>query len=83
MSRYLWLFLALITVLIGVLIIPLKNWFNNKVTCLEEGDLLFANDDLARYSGLEGSPGLYLAFLGIVYDVSKGKLYLQCKLKQV
>lgn len=72
MSRSLWILLALVTVLIGVAVVPLKNWLNNKVTCLEEGDLLFTNDDLARYSGLDGSPGLYLAFLGIVYDVAKG-----------
>ena len=75
MSRYLWLILALTTVLIGVLVVPLKNWLNDRITCLEEGDLLFTNDDLARYSGVDGSPGLYLGFLGIVYDVSKGELH--------
>eukprot|EP00092_Neocalanus_flemingeri_P000724 GFUD01000768.1.p1 GENE.GFUD01000768.1~~GFUD01000768.1.p1 ORF type:complete len:343 (-),score=140.41 GFUD01000768.1:115-1143(-) len=30
---------------------------------------------LAKFDGSEGSPGLYLAMLGVVYDVSKGKEY--------
>jgi len=31
--------------------------------------------ELAKYDGSEGSPGTYLAFLGKVYDVSKGMSY--------
>jgi len=31
--------------------------------------------ELAEYDGSEGSPGLYLAMLGVVYDVSNGPQY--------
>jgi len=31
--------------------------------------------ELALYDGSDGSPGLYLAMMGVVYDVSKGKEY--------
>ena len=30
---------------------------------------------LAQYDGRDGSPGLYLAMMGVIYDVSKGKEY--------
>lgn len=36
---------------------------------------IFTQDELSKYDGSEGSPGLYLAFLGKVFDVSKGKDY--------
>ncbi|XP_060704310.1 neuferricin [Hemiscyllium ocellatum] len=34
---------------------------------------LFSKPELSRYTGERGSPGLYLAILGQVFDVSKGK----------
>ena len=34
---------------------------------------IFTKEELKQYDGSEGSKGLYLAFLGRVYDVSKGK----------
>lgn len=34
---------------------------------------LFTADDLKKYDGREGSKGLYLALLGRVYNVKKGK----------
>jgi len=36
---------------------------------------VFTKSELALYDGSEGSPGLYLAMMGVVYDVSKGKEY--------
>ncbi|TRY61072.1 hypothetical protein TCAL_05706 [Tigriopus californicus] len=41
----------------------------------ESGQRLFTRDELKRYDGSEGSPGLYLAMVGQVFDVSKGKDY--------
>ncbi|XP_054158993.1 neuferricin-like [Oppia nitens] len=40
--------------------------------CLEMDEILLTPDELARYDGSSDSRGLYLAFLGIVYDVSSG-----------
>ncbi|XP_048412872.1 neuferricin isoform X4 [Stegostoma tigrinum] len=34
---------------------------------------LFTKSELSRYTGEKGSPGLYLAILGQVFDVKKGK----------
>jgi predicted heme/steroid binding protein len=41
-------------------------------SCVENNDKLFSPQILAFFDGSPGSPGLYLAFLGVVYDVSKG-----------
>jgi len=35
--------------------------------------ILITPDELKRYDGSDGSPGLYIALLGQVFDVSKGK----------
>jgi len=40
-----------------------------------KGVKVFTKDELAKYDGSSGSPGLYLALLGQVFDVSKGKDY--------
>jgi len=41
--------------------------------CLKEGERLFTREELSKYDGAsESSDGIYLGFLGIVYDVSKG-----------
>jgi len=39
------------------------------------GVKLFTKEELAKYDGSPGSPGLYLALMGQVFDVSKGKDY--------
>ena len=36
-------------------------------------DRLYTKEELAEYHGGDGSPGLYLAILGRVYDVEKGR----------
>ena len=36
---------------------------------------VLTKSELSKYDGSEGSPGLYLAMMGVVYDVSKGKEY--------
>jgi len=36
---------------------------------------VFSQSELARYDGSPGSPGLHLALLGVVYDVSQGDQY--------
>lgn len=33
---------------------------------------VFTETELSRYDGSPGSPGLYIALLGVVYDVEKG-----------
>ncbi len=45
---------------------------NSKTSCLSSGERLFTREELSRYDGSSDSLGLYLSFLGIVYDVSKG-----------
>ncbi|RWS24746.1 neuferricin-like protein [Leptotrombidium deliense] len=50
---------------------PLK--LKASVKCMPKEELLFTPEELKEYDGGDGSPGLYLAYLGIVYDVSKGK----------
>ncbi|XP_053426311.1 neuferricin isoform X2 [Nycticebus coucang] len=41
------------------------------------GFRLFVPEDLARYRGGPGDPGLYLALLGRVYDVSSGRRHYE------
>ena len=38
---------------------------------------LFSKEELAKYDGSEGSPGLYIGILGLVYDVSEGKRFYE------
>ena len=48
---------------------------NKKLSGLKtdlKGPRIFSKAELAEYNGEEGSPGLYLAILGEVFDVSKG-----------
>lgn len=42
---------------------------------LDIGQRVFTKNELAQYTGADGTPGLYLAFLGVVYDVEKGAQY--------
>ena len=41
-------------------------------SCLSPADLLLSPDSLKQHDGSDPSKGIYLAFLGIVYDVSRG-----------
>jgi len=41
----------------------------------DHGQRVFTKSELVQYTGAEGTPGLYLAFLGVVYDVGKGAQY--------
>lgn len=36
-------------------------------------EILFSEEELSRFNGEEGSPGIYLAIFGKVYDVTRGK----------
>ena len=38
-------------------------------------DQIFTKAELAKYDGTEGSPGMYLAILGRIYDVGSGSQY--------
>ncbi|GAB0087871.1 Neuferricin homolog [Sergentomyia squamirostris] len=39
----------------------------------ESGEVLFTLDELSKYNGANGSKGLYIAIMGTVYDVEKGR----------
>jgi len=41
----------------------------------QSGQRVFTKTELTQYNGAAGSPGLFLALLGVVYDVSKGAQY--------
>ena len=41
----------------------------------ESGEQVFTEEQLRQYDGSPGSPGLYIALLGVVYDVQKGAQY--------
>ncbi|CAG2163843.1 unnamed protein product [Oppiella nova] len=41
-------------------------------SCLSGGEVLMSRSQLSRYDGSGDSLGLYLSFLGVIYDVSKG-----------
>jgi len=47
--------------------------FKESPNCLPPDQKLFTKDQLKAYDGSPGAPGLYLAYLGMVYDVSKGE----------
>ena len=42
-------------------------------TKTKDGLKVFSKEELKRFTGGPDSPGLYIALLGVVYDVSKGK----------
>ena len=39
------------------------------------GIKIYSVEELKKYDGSPGSPGLYIALLGVVYDVAKGAQY--------
>jgi len=41
----------------------------------KDGIKVFSEEELKKYTGGPDSPGLYIALLGVVYDVSKGSQY--------
>eukprot|EP00092_Neocalanus_flemingeri_P012192 GFUD01013146.1.p1 GENE.GFUD01013146.1~~GFUD01013146.1.p1 ORF type:complete len:295 (+),score=100.93 GFUD01013146.1:112-996(+) len=49
--------------------------YDDDKSVLAAGERVLTMDQLAKYDGSEGSPGLYLAMLGVVYDVSREKEY--------
>ncbi|XP_012892432.1 PREDICTED: uncharacterized protein LOC106002053 [Dipodomys ordii] len=56
----------------AIMVAWLRGW------CGARADLrLFTPEELARYRGGPGDPGLYLAFLGRVYDVSSGRRHYE------
>lgn len=56
----------------GVLAVWLMDWWGSL-----SGFRLFVPEELARYRGGPGDPGLYLALLGRVYDVSSGRRHYE------
>lgn len=58
---------AILSTLLAVLFVP-RDWFESGA-----GRLLLSRGELALYDGEQGSRGLYLALLGQVFDVSKGR----------
>lgn len=48
---------------------------SERKSCLDKGEKLFTKEELAKFDGQPGSPGLYLSFLGVVYDVKAGEAH--------
>ncbi|XP_003131918.1 neuferricin isoform X1 [Sus scrofa] len=69
-GRGLWLGLAAAAV--AAMIARLTGWWSPRADFR-----LFIPEELARYRGRPGDPGLYLALLGRVYDVSSGRRHYE------
>ncbi|KAB1266486.1 Neuferricin [Camelus dromedarius] len=67
-GRGLWLCLAAAAVAVAVMATRLMGWWSPRADFR-----LFIPEELARYRGRPGDPGLYLALLGRIYDVSSGR----------
>ena len=52
---------------------PNENKYMTYDVVSKKGDTLFTKDRIAKFDGSDGSPGLYLAILGRVYDVKAGE----------
>lgn len=64
--------LSLTVAAVAVMAVWLMDWWGPR------SDLrLFVPEELARYRGGPGDPGLYLALLGRVYDVSSGRRHYE------
>ncbi|XP_023579178.1 neuferricin [Octodon degus] len=68
--RGLWLSLAVAAA--AVITARLMGWCGSSA-----GFRLFIPEELSRYRGGPGDPGLYLALLGRVYDVSSGRRHYE------
>ncbi|XP_077898815.1 neuferricin isoform X2 [Ictidomys tridecemlineatus] len=66
------LLLSLAVVAAAVLAARLMGWWGPRAVFR-----LFIPEELARYRGRPGDPGLYLALLGRVYDVSSGRRHYE------
>ncbi|XP_046314454.1 neuferricin-like [Marmota monax] len=66
------LLLSLAVVAAAVLAARLMGWWGPRAVFR-----LFIPEELARYRGRPGDPGLYLALLGRVYDVSSGQRHYE------
>ena len=51
----------------------IKTVMNDESKMSDNIERLITPEELKKYDGTEGSPGLYIAILGQVFDVSKGK----------
>lgn len=78
MSR---LVVPVIAALIAVTLIFFKPEYNDLVlqwirppraSCLPQNETLFTPEQLKQFDGHDSEKGVYLSFLGIVYDVSRG-----------
>ncbi|XP_053528557.1 neuferricin isoform X2 [Artibeus jamaicensis] len=68
------LLLGLAAAATAVLAARLMGWWSPS---FRAGFRLFIPEELARYRGGPGDPGLYLALLGRVYDVSSGRRHYE------
>lgn len=66
------LLLGLAAAAAAVMAARLMGWWSPRA-----GLRLFIPEELARYRGGPGDPGLYLALLGRVYDVSSGRRHYE------
>lgn len=64
--------LTLTAVAAAVMAARLMGWWSPSA-----GFRLFMPEELARYRGGPGDPGLYLALLGRIYDVSSGRRHYE------
>lgn len=56
----------------SLLLYPSQISFFTSKSCLTDGKVTMTKEQLLKYDGTDGSKGLYLAFLGKIYDVDKG-----------
>ncbi|XP_065764545.1 neuferricin isoform X1 [Muntiacus reevesi] len=71
-GRGLWLGLAVAVAAAAAMAARLMGWWSPRADFR-----LFIPEELARYRGRPGDPGLYLALLGRVYDVSSGRRHYE------
>ncbi|CAO2644064.1 Cyb5d2 [Lemmus lemmus] len=67
--------LSLVAAAAAVMAAWLMDWWSPEGP--RSGLRLFVPEELARYRGGPGDPGLYLALLGRVYDVSSGRRHYE------
>lgn len=67
--------ILLLAVFIPFLWPRLKNQYDNAFVSSKTNSSIkmFTNEELAKYNGQIGSKGIYLAIMGSIFDVEKGK----------